>query len=66
MDYAEAGDLLSNMDAHKSAIPKSAVIFLAAEVLEGLSFLHSNYIVFRDLKHENILITGGIFHIFIY
>ena len=35
MDYAEAGDLLSNMDAHKSAIPKAAVIFLAAEVLEG-------------------------------
>ena len=60
MEYAECGNLLSNMQANKLAIPKTAVVFIAAEVLEGLNFLHSNKIVYRDLKHENVLVMPGL------
>jgi len=59
MEYFECGDLLRNMESDKNAIPKSSVIFISAEVLEGLDFLHSNNIVYRDLKHENILVKSG-------
>eukprot|EP00347_Sterkiella_histriomuscorum_P015113 403358271 len=62
MDYAANGDLLQLIEKYKSEkqhIPENNIWIIAKEVCEGLSYLHSRNIIHRDIKPQNILITGS-------
>ena len=59
MEYIASGDLLSNMEADETPIPRAAVTHICAEVILGINFLHKNQIIYRDLKQENILVLPG-------
>ncbi|XP_040210306.1 protein kinase C delta type-like [Rana temporaria] len=51
MEFMSGGELWGLMS-------ESLTIFITAEILCGLQFLHSHQIVHRDLKPENILLDG--------
>ena len=53
-EYCSGGELFQKAETHLSE-NQIAVIF--KQILSGLSYLHSNNIVHRDLKLENILIS---------
>jgi predicted Ser/Thr protein kinase len=60
MEYIAGGDLQGWMDKHGAGarVPESQVLRWAREILDVLSFLHSQHppIVYRDLKPGNIMI----------
>lgn len=43
---------------HKVGLPMSLATFFGAQVLEVLQFLHERDVVHRDVKPENVLLTG--------
>ena len=52
MEYLEAGNIQSYLKLYPQHIDK-----LLEDVLRGISFLHDNSIIHRDLKAQNILVT---------
>ncbi|CAF1121165.1 unnamed protein product [Rotaria sordida] len=54
MEYAFGGDLM--MHIHQDVFDEQRACFYAACVVLGLEFLHSNKIVYRDLKLDNLLL----------
>ena len=55
MENARHGSLL---DYYKKARPSmNQVRWIFAELSEAVHYLHCNYIVHRDLKLENVLVT---------
>ncbi|CAN0020488.1 unnamed protein product, partial [Heterosigma akashiwo] len=56
MDFLEGGDLFTILQTH--SISFNGARFYAAEILEALKYLHSLNIVYRDLKPENVLVSG--------
>lgn len=65
MEYAPLGDLFTYTSQFKEvytrtqafkALGEAAVRFIAACVIGALEVLHSNGIIYRDLKLENLLI----------
>ncbi|KAI8886412.1 kinase-like protein [Backusella circina FSU 941] len=61
LDYYPGGDIATQLSL-KTIFTEEQTRFYATEILEGLSILHKNGIVYRDLKPENVLIhrTGHI------
>ncbi len=56
MEFCEQ-DLASLLDNMQSPFSESQVKCIMAQVLRGLRYLHSNFIVHRDLKVSNLLLT---------
>lgn len=56
MGYCEQ-DLASLLDNMQSPFSESQVKCILVQLLRGLSYLHSNWIVHRDLKVSNLLLT---------
>ena len=61
MDYCNGGDLSGCLkkykDAYRRPFPEGLVQYLMRQIVSGLNFLHSNKIIHRDLKLENILVS---------
>ncbi|XP_041098686.1 serine/threonine-protein kinase N2 isoform X2 [Polyodon spathula] len=53
MEYSPGGDLM--MHIHANVFSETQARFYAACVVLGLQFLHTNKIVYRDLKLDNLL-----------
>ena len=59
MEYVPYGNLLQRINKRKK-LKESDVVKFAKEMVEILEFLHSNFILHRDLKLENILMVSKI------
>ncbi|OQS07461.1 myosin light chain kinase [Thraustotheca clavata] len=57
MDVAEHGNLNSYMETH-GVLSEIAVKHIARQLLSGIQACHAKYIIHRDIKLENILITA--------
>lgn len=56
MEYCEQ-DLASLLDNMAQPFSESEVKCIILQVLHGLEYLHSRYIIHRDLKVSNLLMT---------
>lgn len=56
MEYCEQ-DLASLLDNMQSPFSESQVKCIMLQVLKGLKFLHKSYVIHRDLKVSNLLMT---------
>ena len=62
LEYADGGDLMQRIEAHKKAGTKfaeSEVWSYFVQMLQGINSLHDSGIVHRDLKCANVFLTAA-------
>lgn len=59
MEYASGGDLGYLKAHHNNEIPLDISKKILEQILNGLDYLHTNNVIHRDLKLENILISDN-------
>jgi len=57
MDYVNGGELFFHLQKDKTFTEERAR-FYCAEIVLGLEYLHNSGVLYRDLKPENLLLTG--------
>lgn len=58
MEYMET-DLKGMMESKKQPFSMSEIKSLMRQLLEGVKYLHDNWVIHRDLKSSNILLNHG-------
>ncbi|XP_044743987.1 serine/threonine-protein kinase nekl-2-like [Chrysoperla carnea] len=59
MEYAVHGTLHDYLLRQKRFIPQQYVLYIFAQILMAIDYIHAQNVVHRDLKAENVMITGG-------
>ena len=60
MDYASGGDLkqvIKEFEQNGSHMPEDQVLKFIAQLVDAVHYIHSNEILHRDLKTDNVLLT---------
>lgn len=62
IEYCDGGALDSVMAELDKPLTESQIAYVCREMCQGLSFLHENKVIHRDLKAGNVLLTmsGGV------
>lgn len=60
MEYCENGDLKDYVNRRKTELSEKEILSIFAQVVVGLSVLHKNGIIHRDVKHCNILLNKNL------
>src|SRR5215469_13009257 len=58
MPYVEGESLRARLDREKQ-LPVDDALRITREIADGLSYAHTHGVIHRDVKPENILLTGG-------
>ena len=60
VEYMNAGSLFDFISHNKNHISEDIIAFILKQVLRGLSEVHKQHQIHRDIKSENILLnTSG-------
>ena len=57
MDFCNGGELFTHL-RKDTKFSERRTVFYAAELVAGLSCLHENGVIYRDLKPENVLLDS--------
>ncbi len=59
MEYLEGESLHKLIRRHDgNRLPVSAAVYIAAQIAEGLAYIHSQGLVHRDLKSDNVMVLN--------
>lgn len=60
MEFCGAGSITDLVKASKGkALKEEWISYICHEVLNGVSHLHQNHVIHRDIKGQNVLLTDG-------
>jgi len=59
MELVQGGEVFSRLQSQGGSVPISDGRFYAACVLDAMEYMHDRFIVYRDLKPENLLIDSS-------
>lgn len=57
MEHVDSGEMFEYIVAHQRIREQDAVVFFQ-QIVDGLSYLHTNEVTHRDLKPENLLLQS--------
>lgn len=57
LPYCRGGDLFELVAAHRAELSAPLVRRMFADVVSAVAYLHANFVVHRDIKLENVLVT---------
>jgi protein kinase A len=59
MELYQGGELGSVLQTgSRMGVPEQVAIFYAANMLQGMSYMHDRHVIHRDLKPENVLLDS--------